>query len=1825
MADNGSLRGTPVQNYGGFANAAGSFAIAPSVNIIERAKAIQGIFNAYNPLGANPSFRTAHSDLPVPRINPTTSNLDFAFSAPGGDPLQSPINFQYNAKGYPNSNFVQSGLGFNLALSVNKQVNVINGNTLITSTGYPLSYTGSPPSYTTPDGANGSLQKIGSNYLETRATGETYKYNPTFLSRIQSAAGSTWTISHDGSALLRRVIDSQARLTSFTWSPSSDVLRVLDPTNRATTLLFTTFGGGWKNPTGIRYPDGRRVSMTYRLNSAGNAWTINRLEYPSGGIFTNRYQFLGTSAYYDLITPLSQRLTYLWHFTLTGPTPFYLRVFDASLNKTTYTYTGAVGGPYNIRIVDPLLNTTTIMRDGRRPGVIVDPLGSRATISYKTMTNTLGDRRMSAVTLPMGGRFTFDYDSNDRVKQLFEENGNRATLVWDGNGNRKAIIDALGQRTSFTYNALNQVQSEINPLGERTTSVYNTLGQVVATINPLGFRTTNTYSAYGQLILQEDPLNRITSMQYDSMNRLTRMTDAAGGRTLYFYDANGTAIQSIINPANERRTYIYDLAGQLKATIDPLLGRTTNSYDIAGNLITTENEENETTNHRYDACNRRTSTLTPLDFRTSFNYNAASYLTSTAEPDGSTTQVRYTADGRVKATIDGDGNLTSYTYDIIGNRTSLIDPLLNRTTYFYDPLHRMIATLDAELQRTTYQYDAANRRIAVINAMRETMSYRYDKAGQLLAEILPNNGRTSYAYDSAGQNYRVIDPVGNIITTAYDLLGRPIYRIDPNTTNRLTTSYDAVGRVTQQIRPSGATTAYKYDKLGRRIRTVDPVGAIWTTVYDKVGRILQQIDPRRMTTTYRYDLDGRQVDTRTPLLFLTSSVYDSDSSLIATIDAESNRTSYSYDNDHRLLWAMDPHLFRTSYLYDANGRQTVLINAEQERVTSTYDKLGRVVRTLDPLAQRTTLFYDKVGRVTREILVNGGRNTYAYDINGNVRRRINPVGNITTSIYDIANRQIGMIDGEGKRWTTAYDAQNRILRTVDPLLNVATSLYDIDGRLSASIDPLLARTTHGYDAANRRIRSIDANTRIWTTVYDIAGRMTGSIPPSLYRTTYLYDDDNRTIAVMDPNTNRMSYVYDKRGLRTSMHFPTPQPPVTYTYDSAGWRTVRKDGRGNRTTYSFDKVGRETLWTYPTTPNVSFVYDKLGRVTDRTDRSGRYTMGYAPLGQLTDEFKVNNSQQNWTIDLAGRRSFYAASNPVVPLYISAYKYDRNDHTTAVGVIGDAGKTTYLYDDAGRRTAVLRPNKTRTSYAYDAVGRTAEIFHFSTSGTYTPLSSFTYTYDPVGNPTRLLDSGSSVVTWTYDADYQLVHERRTGTATYDVTHTYDPAGNRTILNDSGTRTTFTYDTAGQIRRSKVGATTTTFTYDGDGNLTVSSSGSSNRWDVENRMVRQVIAGLGTVSYTYDAMGRKQLFKLASIVTGRTTYLWDHWNVQQALGTPTVVYDLEPGTYGPFISQRGKAAPSYFHYDSLNSIIQRTDSSTQIAENARFTGYGVRKSISGTLGAYGWIGGIGYESVLGSVFVRQRWYLANIARWTGRDPEIVDAFRLQKSYESIFAGHLPEDVLFYLYVLNCPTFTSDPTGSVPAGTYPSSRQARAKCKASGWPNKTHSECGYGPNATFESDFTMYDSDARPNCQSCDPHSIAPFSMGGGQSDKCGARIKWPLDCVCSHMPDSAFAMCIRGCLQCIFAAKGRTPSQGDHEWCFDECANRILTIGTRYVSKQYMLAALSPVVHCCATKQGVVLGPAIGMPADATGVYPPANGAIDCDGCGPGPRRPINCSGY
>jgi len=79
--------------------------------------------------------------------------------------------------------------------------------------------------------------------------------------------------------------------------------------------------------------------------------------------------------------------------------------------------------------------------------------------------------------------------------------------------------------------------------------------------------------------------------------------------------------------------------------------------------------------------------------------------------------------------------------------------------------------------------------------------------------------------------------------------------------------------------------------------------------------------------------------------------------------------------------------------------------------------------------------------------------------------------------------------------------------------------------------------------------------------------------------------------------------------------------------------------------------------------------------------------------------------------------------------------------------DSDRTSFVYDNASRRTVKYPANGTRASFSYDNANELTRIANIGSGPT--TISSYTYRYDAAGNRTAFVEADASRVTRSWAA--------------------------------------------------------------------------------------------------------------------------------------------------------------------------------------------------------------------------------------------------------------------------------------------------------------------------------------------------------------------------------------------------------------------------------------------------------------------------------------------
>jgi RHS repeat-associated protein len=731
-----------------------------------------------------------------------------------------------------------------------------------------------------------------------------------------------------------------------------------------------------------------------------------------------------------------------------------------------------------------------------------------------------------------------------------------------------------------------------------------------------------------------------------------------------------------------------------------------------------------------------------------------------------------------------------------------------------------------------------------------------------------------------------------------------------------------------------------------------------------------------------YDNRNRVIQITDALGGTTRFAYDGVNNVTAVTDPNGNTTSFGYVQKgvflpFNIAAVSDPLGNAFRFTYDAQNNVTSATTPNGLTYSFSYDARGNLVSSLDPLGAGTLLEYDALGEVIGVTDARGNRTSYTYDGQGNLINISDAVGGQATMSYDGIGRLLALSDPNNSVWGARYDANSQLTEAVDPLGNPVRLGYNEIGQ-----------TTTITDAAG--------NTTQYT--YDEVGNLVAVMDPLGGKTTYQYDADNNLTAITDANGHSSKMVYDALN-RISSSFDPIGNEFDYLYDLAGNIILIEDGRSIVNQFTYDSDNRLVQISFGDGTTVQNTYDPNGNRVVMADSTGVTQYQYDELDRVIG-IASPDAFIGFDYDNVGNRVALQYSDGK----LVTYAYDEVNRLTR---ITDRNKreTVYSYDAADHVTNVQYPNGVSRSFQYDAAGRLTKVINASRTAT---LSSYEYLLDALGNRTRKIINGQSVISYGYDALSRLVSVSVPATS-----YSYDAVGNMVNYVIQGQSVPMTYDKANQLRT----AGGSSFTYDRNGNLikkNQSSGVTDYAFDAANRLIR-VSRGGQIKTYEYDGNGNK----VRELQSGLyTTFVNDFSPLNPIIlsesgsifGTIHYVFGLDR------ISANSTGFQYFYDTDGLGSVVDLTTGSGGLAAAYNYDAWGQsqRGSTSRVANRFGFTGEE-LDNFTGLYYLRSRWYDPSIKRFISRD---------------FWPGSLrsPQSLNRYAYVINNPQKLTDPNGDCP-----------------------------------------------------------------------------------------------------------------------------------------------------------------------------------------------------
>ncbi len=922
----------------------------------------------------------------------------------------------------------------------------------------------------------------------------------------------------------------------------------------------------------------------------------------------------------------------------------------------------------------------------------------------------------------------------------------------------------------------------------------------------------------------------------------------------------------------------------------------------------------------------------------------------------------------------------------------------------------------AEGIERAYTYDSLNRLYTVtkkceINDL--IVRYSYNAAGRRISESITSADLSmlvsSNAYDLAGQLTNSVDSTGISTTYSYYNDGRRVVTVRAGLTNE-TENY-ADGRVMSQKIGGKLGKYYDYginaDGTQWTVVYTGPAGTnspMWTkTTTDLLGRTIQEERPgfgnTTMVNTFVYNSKGQLVkSTATGLPDTLYEYNDLSEQVRSGLDIDGNGILNLAGMDR--ITENDTYFEKTSSdwfkvsvseLYAQDNSAVATTNSIQKTKLTGLGSQSEII-SADILGNLTVsrAYLDRDNKKVTQ--------TVAYPDSTNNASQITINGLLVSSTSKT-----------GIKTDFGYDLLERRTSVTDPRTGASITHYNNKGQVDYVEDAATNRTSYVYSSdTGRQIAVSNALGDVTFTEYNLEGQVVGTWGAT-YPVLYDYDDFNRMTAMYTlRSTNvvvsdysglrsqissfdKTSWLYDQpTGLLTNKVYADGKGP-SYSYTSDGKLASRKwartsDGGANlATSYSYSNSGELVGIDYSdSTPDVSFIYNRLGQQKTITDGQGARAFTYNDALQLASETNaLGLITRNY--DSLGRSAGFTFGTDYYVTYGFAGDGRFNSVSSSVQSVSSVVNYSYLPNSDLISVISNSVNSVNSVKRYES-NRNLITSIQNMSGT-NLVSQFDYINDQIGRRTQRVDTLAVTNSFGYNLKSELVAASM-GTNSYN--YWYDNIGNRESATNNGETTTYTANSLNQYT-SIINGGLKILSYDLDGNLT-NDSVFTYTWDCENRLIGVSSNGSEIASYKYDYMGRRYE-KTVNGVTNQ--FVYDGWAMiqeQNSAGVKSYVYGLDlsgtlqgAGTISGILMANLNGTNAFFCYDANGNVTDLVGSNGNPSAHYEFDPYGNTIVKTGALAdANSYRFSTKYtDSETGLLYYGFRFYSTKLSRWISRDP--------------------------------------------------------------------------------------------------------------------------------------------------------------------------------------------------------------------------------------------------
>ena len=800
-------------------------------------------------------------------------------------------------------------------------------------------------------------------------------------------------------------------------------------------------------------------------------------------------------------------------------------------------------------------------------------------------------------------KYSFIYDTSDRLIKVVDVYGNQTVVARDTNGRMATITSPYGQVTTIAKNSNGLISSVTNPNSEIYSMTYKTGTTLLQTFTKPGAQvSTFTYDANGkltkdlghggnfwQLIQQVDgsltkssQMNRQTSYfnSYDPDGGLSSTETKPSGYSTFSYELlNGSQyVDSVYQSTYSNLTddarfgYIYQRPGYEMLTVD------------GGDSFTFYNQKVE-----YPTG----VTASPFNFST---------LTSTVSTGGRTAIDKFDNVTKTRMIVSPLGIVSRVVYDQYEKPISIKAASETPRTFTYDSKGRLVQSAQGPKNQVVYSYNEKGFLESITNGRSETTSYIYDPVGRILSTIFPDARYVQYNYDANGNVTSLTPPNKPTHYFEFNALELPSKYLPP-----------ALSGVTNK------NTQYAYNLDKQMTSVTKPTGAVLSYNYDATNGLLQSISTTN-SGTHSFTYTNDRIDTVTTASGLKEKyTYHGQQIKSAELTNSSNATigkiTYEFDGDHR------PRSKTTVGQSSSDSDGGAYFTYNNDNQLTQYGPMalaystttGKLVGTVTD-AIKDTRSYDRYGALSKYTAYAQGSMIYSYEL---VRDNMSRITAMTETTLGVV-----------KKFIYTYDIVGRLTDVTQDGVSVASFIYDSNGnRISTTLNGTTYAST--FDDQDRmqnfgsQVFAYNANGELTTSTSSIGaqinytrdnyGNLTGLGYPGSLTSQLIYDAQNRVISKSKLQRNDTSqFVYESQNRIGAAFSTTGEMQNTFYYPTGSHSPdlVRPAG-GSHHVIIKNHLGSPVLVVRAYDGEVvqQLTYNALGKATTNTNPNFQ-PFGYA---------------------------------------------------------------------------------------------------------------------------------------------------------------------------------------------------------------------------------------------------------------------------------------------------------------------------------------------------------------------------------------------------------------------------------------------------------------------------------------------------------------------------------------------------------------------------------------------------------------------------------------